>query len=367
MTIRNILKRICELQANYSSSNTPEMQERGELIRDHLANEIRNRLQFLQKLTDPLFDDLAVEGSDGIGRKTEAPWVRLFSKTMSPNPREGFYIVIHFAADGSAVFVTIGCGSTIWRAGSLRPVSDQELLARTSWAKKVIMDKWGTTDPFNDLMKLGAVAPLPRTFEKATSVAKRVNIDQIDVFDFDKLFADAVKRLGEIYLAQIDNRDISLGDQISDEIISISKPLRKRSNRQGFSLTGPQRKAVELQAMSLAIRYLEGIGYVCKDTSGSESYDILATLGDEQLKIEVKGTTSDFCDSIVMTKNEVELHRAEKGVTGLIIVSKIFLDKSKDIPEASGGTLEVLLHWDIDIWATDPIAFQLTRKNFYIT
>jgi MrcB-like, N-terminal domain/Domain of unknown function (DUF3883) len=363
MTIKSILKRICELQPKYSSSNTPEMQERGELVRNNLAGELKARLPALQKFIDPLFDDLAVEASDGIGRKTEAPWVRLFSKTMSPNPRQGFYMVIHFAADGSALYVTLGCGSTVWRGGSLIPVSDEELLARTSWAKQVIVSKWRNTDPFNDVMQLGAIATLPRTFEKATSVAKRVSIDQLDYVDFDTLFADAMVRLGEIYLAQIDNRDVSPGDQIADEIISISKPLRKRSGRQGFSLTGPQRKAVELQAMEMATRYLKDLGYICRDTSANESYDILATMGSEQLKIEVKGTTSDFCDSVVMTKNEVDLHRAEKGTTGLIIVSKIQLDKTKETPAASGGSLDVLLKWDIDIWSADPIAFQVSRTK----
>lgn len=364
MTIKSTLKRICELQPMYSSSNTPEMQERGELIRSHLAGELKARLPILQKYIDPLFDDLAVEASDGIGRKTEAPWVRIFSKTMSPNPREGFYIVIHFAADGSAVYVTLGCGSTVWRAGSLIPVSDKELFARTSWAKQVIMDKWKNINPFSDVMKLGAIAPLPKTFEKATSVAKRVSVDQLDSVDIEKLLTDAIARLSEIYLAQIDSRDVSPGDQIADQIISISKPLRKRSGRQGFSLTGPQRKAVELQAMKIATKHLEEIGYSCRDTSADESYDILATLGTEQLKIEVKGTTSDFCDSVVMTKNEVDLHRADKGNTGLIIVSRILLDKSKEIPNASGGSLDVMLKWDIDLWTSDPIAFQVSRiKN----
>lgn len=111
--LKTKIKRICELQPKYSSSNTPEMQERGNLIRSDLTQELRSRLRDLSRAFDPLFDDLAAEGSDGIGRKTEAPWVRLYSKAMSPTARAGFYVVVHFAADGSAVFVTIGCGSTV--------------------------------------------------------------------------------------------------------------------------------------------------------------------------------------------------------------------------------------------------------------
>ncbi len=362
MTLAATLKRICELQPHYSSSNTPEMQERGVLIRSDLAGEIRERLPRLQKALDPLFDDLAVEASDGIGRKTEAPWVRLFSKTMSPNPREGFYMVIHFAANGSAVYITLGCGSTIWRAGSLIPVLDEELSARTGWAKQVILGKWGTVEPFSDAINLVAKAPLPRTFEKATSVAKKVLADQIDSTDFDRLLFDAVERLSEIYLAQLESRDISLGDQVAEEIISISKPLKKRSGRQGFSLSAPQRKAVELRAMHLAVEYLVNAGYDYSDTSATESFDILAKQGEEVLKIEVKGTTSDFCDSVVMTRNEVDLHRTEKGKTGLVIVSKISLDKDKESPSASGGVVDAMLKWDIDGWTADPIAYQVSKK-----
>lgn len=145
--MQTILAQICALQPLYSSSNTPEMQQRGRLVRSDLVSALRDRLQAMQSAFDPVFDDLEVEASDGIGRKTEAPWARVFSKAMSPNPRTGFYLVIHFAADGSAVFFTIGCGSTIWSGGDLRPVSDEELARRTSWARAVVEQRWALLRP----------------------------------------------------------------------------------------------------------------------------------------------------------------------------------------------------------------------------
>ena len=357
------LARICELQKQYSSSNTPEMQERGHLVRTVLAQEIRNRLPNIQKAFDSVFDDLAVEGSDGIGRKTEAPWLRLFSKTMSPNPRQGFYLVIHFAANGSAVFITVGCGSTIWSGGDLRPVSDEELKKRTSWARTVVEQRWRTLDPFTDQIHLGANAPLPRTFEKATAIAKRISVEDLSSVNLDKIIFYAAERLGEIYLAQLDQRDVSQGDQDLEEVTAIAKPLRGNTRRrQGYGLSAAERKAVEVQAMNLAIKHLIEAGYSCKDTSSTESFDLLATMHDETLKVEVKGTTSDFCDSVLMTKNEVTLHRSEKGTTGLIIVSQIKLTRNTNEPEASGGSVEALLKWDIDLWSADPIAYQLSRS-----
>lgn len=360
--LKAIIRRICELQPQYSSSNTPAMAERGALIRSDLAAELRGRLPKLAAAIDGVFDDLAVEGSDGIGRKTEAPWVRLYSKAMSPSPREGFYIVLHFAADGAAFFVTIGCGSTIWTGGDLQPISDEELKARTSWARGILMQRWKTLDPFNDRIQLGARAPLPRTFEKATVAARRVAASELLSVDLDDLLIGAAERLSEIYLAQLNQRDVGPGDQDALAVTAIVNPLRRRSGAQGFGLSAKERKAVESQAMALAVGYLEMEGFVCKDMSSTESFDILASRGDQKLKVEVKGTTSDFCDSILMTRNEVELHGREKGSTALIIVSGINLDRG-DSPKASAGLVEALIGWDIDKWFLEPVAFQLRRAR----
>jgi hypothetical protein len=360
--MKDTLAKICSLQTQYSSKNTPEMQERGHLIRTELAQELRNRIPTLQAAFDDVFDDLAVEGSDGIGRKTEAPWVRLFSRAMSPNPREGFYLVIHFAADGSAVFFTVGCGSTIWSGGDLRPVSDIELKRRTSWARSVIEHRWKTIAPYHDQIVLGANAPLPRTFEKATAIARRIPVERLGETDLEQLLFGAAERLGEIYLAQLDQRDISQGDQDADEIVAITRPLKPQRRRQGTGLTATDRKVVELRAMSLAIEHLTADGFQCQDTSSTESFDLLASKDGSTIKVEVKGTTSDICDSILMTKNEVDLHRREKGATGLVIVSKIHLDRANPAqPIATGGTVESIMRWDIDQWKSDPIAFQISR------
>jgi hypothetical protein len=142
--MKEILAQICKLQPSYSSSNTPEMQERGRLIRTDLLQAMKDRLPVLQAAFAPEFKDLDAQASDGIGRKTEAPWVRVFSRAMSPNPREGFYLVFHFAADGSAVFLTVGCGSTLWSGGDLRSLPDSELDRRTSWARGVLLERWAS-------------------------------------------------------------------------------------------------------------------------------------------------------------------------------------------------------------------------------
>ena len=115
--------------------------------------------------------------------------------------------------------------------------------------------------------------------------------------------------------------------------------------------------------MLLATQFLESEGFTCDDKSAVESFDILAHRNGQTLKIEVKGTTSDLCDSVLMTRNEVELHRVEKGRTGLLIVSQIQLDRSGAVPNALGGVVEAMLRWDIDQWVLQSIAFQVRRPG----
>jgi len=357
------LQRVCELQKAYSSENTLPMQERGVLIRSALAQDLRDELSSLAPAFGDLANELSVEGSDGIGRKTEAPWVRIYCHSMSPSAREGFYIVIHFAADGSAVFLTVGCGSTVWTGGDLKAISDEELTRRTAWARSVVIDKWQSLEPFIDKIELGAKAPLPKTFEKATALARRFPVSSITIEDFRSAFIMAGERLAEIYRSQRSGRDITPADQEASEITAVLRPLRASGRRQGFNLTGPERKAVELRAMDVAKEWLEGLGFAWKDQSASDSFDLLASKNGASHKVEVKGTTSDICDAIVMTKNEVDLHRREKGATALAIVSSIRLDRSVEPVHASGGSIEMLWEWDIDEWGSDAIAFQVKRPT----
>ena len=357
-----VLKRICELQPHNSPINTPEMKERGKLIRDALADELRAMLPRISEVVGDAAPDLSVDSSDGIGRKTEAPWVRVHSKSLSPNPREGYYFAIHFRADGTGVFFTVGCGSTVWNGGDLRPVSDKELAHRTGWARSVLEQRWKSVAPFTDAIELGARAALPRTFEKATVLAKRIGVEELERTDLDALVFEACARLGEIYRAQRDLRDVQPAEQVEAEVSVAVNPIRRPASRQGFGLSGAERKAVELRAMLLATQHLDSLGYECRDTSSSESFDILACKGDEKLKVEVKGTTSDSCDAIVMTANEIRLHTQEIGATGLIMVSRIRLRKEDGKPVAEGGQVESLMGWDISEWQSEPIAFRVTRS-----
>jgi hypothetical protein len=133
--MKQTLKRICELQPFYSPDNTAEMKERGKLIRKELSAEISSIQALLTSKLGLYGTDFDISSSDGIGRKTEAPWVRFYSKRMSPKPTDGYYCVIHFKRDGSGCYLTLGCGSTSWNGGSLIPLKPEQLKIKTGIAR----------------------------------------------------------------------------------------------------------------------------------------------------------------------------------------------------------------------------------------
>ena len=291
-----IIRRILELQPLYSPNNTPEMQERGHLIRTDLVREIQNISETLSEALGQFGNDFHVKGSDGIGRKTELPWVRFYSECMSPHPTEGFYCVLHFSTDGSAVHVALTCGSSKFQNGSFVQLPNEELYKRTSWARRVIEEEAGSFEPFIDSPIFGARRPLPKSFERSIAVSRRVPIDHLNADELERLLVCAAKFLRIVYGAEIDGRELSPADFDEIAIKEKIKPLSKKGS-QGIGLSSDDRKRVERRAMELVEKWLKEAGYGVTDTSANHPYDFEARKNDEILIVEVKGTTSDNPDS----------------------------------------------------------------------
>ena len=359
--LTDTLRAIAELQPSYSSENTPPMQERGRLIRHELVAHIRGLQPELAAAMAEFGADFIVGASDGIGRKTEAPWVRFASREMSPNPTDGFYVVIHFSADGSAVWVTVGCGSTIWTGGDLRPLPTQELKRRTDWARAIVEGRFGSIAPFTDEIALGAKAALPQTFERATALAQRFDPAALDDSSFEASLRRAAEFLAEIYRSQRTGAHLTPAQVGEMQLEELSRPSRQLLKGQGIGLTAAERRAVELRAMALARAWLEAEGYKVVDRSAKASFDFEATKGGEVMKVEVKGTTSPAFDAFFMTRNEVLLHQEQAGATALVMVSGIRLESVGGEVKATGGKCEVSLPWDISEWVLDAMAYRVTR------
>lgn len=356
------LRQISQLQPAYSPSNTPPMQARGSLIRSTLVGEVRGLAAVLSSELAEFGDDFGVEASDGIGRKTEAPWVRFFSRRMSPTPRDGFYVVIHFSADGSAFWITVGCGSTVWNGGDLRALPDAELQERTQWARSVVNRQLGGVGQFIDTIALGARASLPKSFEKATALARRFDPATAANAEVEQALIEAARCLREVYRAQAVGSHLSLADAAEIELEALARPNANSAARQGLGLTGAERRAIELRAMKVAQDWLEGLGFSVKDTSKNSPFDFAATKDGDTIKVEVKGTTGVLCDEFFMTKNEVDLHTKEAGATGLVLVSNIHLVRNPGVlPTAVGGTCHGEIGWSIASCELRPVAYRVVR------
>ena len=180
-----------------------------------------------------------------------------------------------------------------------------------------------------------------------------------DLFELHGLRAGdliTLRREGDIWYFKCEHNH---GDREVDLLIN---PQLTKSSRQGYSRSAEDRRAIELHAMRKAKEWLEAERFTkIKDCSGKESFDFLAFRGLKAWKVEVKGTQSLRGDDILMTANEVELHRAEKWSTVIVIVSGIKLACSGDNLVASGGEAWGEVGWDIDTWSLTSKAYRVSR------
>lgn len=364
LSLSDIVKRILVLQTQHSSQNTPQMQERGELVRKHLKERIYDVLDQIEPIFSQHGFDCAVDGSDGIGRKSCSPWVRIFTPGLSPAATEGWYLVIHFSSLGDCFYATLGCGST--EGVDLRHLPSEELDRRKTWARERLSVKGLDTSKFQDPIALHG-NKLSKQFERATLCAKKYLPESFDEHEFWQDITELCRLLTCIYdrVFQGKSPDDSQSplSQASIEIENLINPNQKAQG-QGRLQSAAERRAVELQAMALAKAELEVNGFTAiQDTSVNHSYDFEAYNDNRKWLIEVKGTTSPNAEAFLLTANELELHRSNTGKTGLAIVYDIELDRSGPIPIASNGLVKLFLPWDPEEWEFFPSAYIARKKT----
>jgi hypothetical protein len=245
------------------------MKERGRIIRHELPDLLRGYLPDFRTDVGRFAEDLSIEGSDGMGRKTEAPWVRLYSESLSPSATTGFYVVIHFALDGETFFVTIGCGATRWDSdrGHFRKHSAEEVERKVGWANDVLTAAGKDTSDFPDEIALGATRPLPKAFEKATVLAKALDPGTVVIDEFISTVRAALKLLAVIYEAYDQLPDLSFSETVeidkeptaANSARLTARPIAKRSDRDSRREGLPTTRDTVTQPMLATVQALRAV------------------------------------------------------------------------------------------------------------
>ena len=353
------IREVLELQKQYSSKNTPAMKRRGILIRKEIASSLNDNLERFRSNYEIAIEDLWVQGKDGDGNKAEIPWVRLGSKELSPSAMNGWYVVFLFSATGSNCYLSLGHSSMIYEGDSIEKRYQKPLPPELAEE----MMRWG-----REKLQLNEL-DIPRLKFKMNLEAKGIlaeayNRTSLCGFEYsEKGFPDDAQiisdvefllgMLSKIYFLQ--ESDATIPGSESPEHLEAVAAIAQAAGR---SLTGPrrqgrsrlpqaQKKVIEERAVEVAMNHLKKKGFTnIKDVGINHSYDIAAKLNGIDFYIEVKGTISRG-EKVVLTKNEVLLHRQEHPNNALIVVSQIDLDRTEPV-SASGGKILFISPWKID-------------------
>ncbi|MHA6724199.1 MrcB family domain-containing protein [Sphingomonas sp. RS2018] len=358
--MREKFAEVLDLQLEYSSLKTPSMDRRGLLIRNAIPDEMRLWLAAAMGAADPFKGRLNVQGRDGTGPKTFIPWVRIHSPELSPSATKGWYAVYLFEADGGGVHLCISHGSTRFDGSAFIQRRAEEIAPLMMWSRNLLGAEAAQAN-FGPGINLGSKGDLAIAYEASTAFSRRYARDALpDDSILAEHAARAVSLLGQLYRSielghgpEADPPEIAAAQVAIEEI---GQPLSKRKSGQSFGLTGAERRLVELHAMTIAQGWLSDNGFTSiRDVSAKRPTDFEAKKEGLTYSIEVKGTTAGP-DTILLTRNEVELHQHCYPANVLIVVHSIhLLDMRK---KAAGGELLAKIGWKIESEALNPIAFR---------
>lgn len=360
--MQELFEEVLRLQPEWTARSTPAMERRGTIIRREVGDWLRARLPGLALAMPESARDLEIEGRDATGLKSRVPWVRIYSLSRSPSATRGWYVVYLFAAAGDRVYLTLMPGTTRWENGEFRPRTEPEIKALVDWSREELSDELSGRTELARKIDLGAPgAKLAKQYELGCVAAIAYEAGAVPAAA--TLLEDLrgmVSLLGRLYVA--DDDALSLpgepAPEIADALAATGRLAGRPVRGQGFRLSVADRFAIERHAMDRACRYLTSLGWAVEDVGAKRPYDIDATRGDQQLFVEVKGTTSDGSE-VLLTHGEVVLHRREFPKTMLLVVHSINLMKG-DPPVASGGALRVIDGFSPDPADLTPIAYRYT-------
>lgn len=359
--MRELIREVLQLQLEFSSENTPAMERRGQLVRNFIPAELRQWQSVSADAVLPFKGRLNVQGKDGTGRKTFVPWIRVHSPELSPSAQKGWYVVFLFHANGGGVSLCVSHGSTSFNGRDFVPRSDEEVAQLMAWARGLLGTEARVLG-FQEGVDLGSSDGLSGPYERTTAFSKLYQVDALPTDEQLKIdLRQAVSLLGQIYHAiELGRAPETVAPEVQEaqaQVEAIASPRRKLSSTsgQGFGLSAAQRKVVEERAMHLAREWLDANGYRdVEDVSAKRSCDYIAWKEGTEHIVEVKGTTAGF-GTILLTANEVDLHRSAHPLNLLIVVHDIDLLDMRTT--ATGGTVKTIEAWQVDRAELRPLSY----------
>lgn len=210
--LANELAAVAALQPRYTSFATPDMQQRGRLIRRTIPQRIEAAIQSQQVVVPHFFTDLKVSASDGISAKAEIPWVRIHSASLSPRATAGRYLVYLFDNTGQTLFLSLSSGAMTLEKGRYVPRPAAALANVVAWAREILSEQIDIA-PYAQRPQLGRVrSNLGRTYEKSSILSVPYPVDNLP--DDTELWADLslfLQLLMSVHQAELDEGTAPVG------------------------------------------------------------------------------------------------------------------------------------------------------------
>jgi hypothetical protein len=190
-----VMAELLRLQSEYDAHGNEAMDRRATLVKTELPEILRMHLARM-----PDANELRLDASDGLGNKARIPWVRIFSDRMAPSAMQGWYVVLLFAADGHAAYLSLNQGTTgptVRQAGRRRAY----LARRVSWAHDLLAR--ADLDQQTEAIDLRDTGSLGTGYEQGDVLSRAYRREGMPD---DREFADdlnvMVARLRAIYVAE---------------------------------------------------------------------------------------------------------------------------------------------------------------------
>jgi hypothetical protein len=262
------------------------------------------------------------------------------------------YIAYLFEALGMKAFLSVNQGTSEYRAGQWRPITDHTKISAETADKRLVLEQagvdvsWGSTDQ----IELAA-----QSLRDDGLILSRDPVDRARNYEFGNILAKTYIRESIPSDEQL-KKDLfaSLDCLVALHDITSKIPPRPGGIRR---LTAPERRAVERRSMVVTTQHYKDEGWSVKDVSNYRPYDLECTKDRQELHVEVKGTTGYEFQQIELTRNEVD-HCRNYPAMELSLVTGIHLNRDPSgNPIGEGGELSFMAPWIIQDILLKPLTY----------